>query len=72
MEKERGITITNVEREAAIEDIAWRLFKRRLGLSFNKELTPEEKKPIINDPSFQIYMDEAMKIYEKKTKSIVK
>jgi len=66
MEKERGIIITNVESEEAIEKIAWTFFTHKLGLSFKRELSPEEKKKVTDTPAFEYYREEAIKIYEKK------
>lgn len=71
MEKERGITIVNVEREAAIEDIAWKLFVNKLGLRFKKELSPEEKKRITDVPEFEYYREQAVKYYEKKQQALL-
>ncbi|MDA3779483.1 MAG: hypothetical protein PF487_04555 [Bacteroidales bacterium] len=65
MEKERGTTITNVEREQAIEKIAWNIFKRKLGVKFKRELTSEEKKKITDIPDYEYYREQAVKHYEK-------
>lgn len=66
MEKERGITIVNVEKEQAIRDIAWEYFQLKLGVRFKTTITAEDKKGIIEKEEFQYYIEEATKIYEKK------
>jgi len=69
MEKERGITIVNVEREEAIEKIAWQVFVNNFGFGFKRELTPEEKKKIL-DADGSYYRDLATKIWEKKQRAL--
>lgn len=49
-----------------IEDLAWKIFQRKTGISFIRELTPEEKKSVTDVESYQQYRDEAKKMYEKK------
>lgn len=71
MEKERGITIVNVEREQEIEKIAWNIFTTKLGIRLKRELTPEEKKKITDTPAFKYYHEEAVKHYEKKQKALL-
>jgi len=75
MEKERGITITNVEKEQAIADIAWEFFLQKTGLSFNSSFTEDDKKGITDVKEHGYYTDEATKIYErrliKKQKSLL-
>lgn len=63
MENERGIIITNVDE---IEAIAWQVFQDKLGLSFKRPLFPEEIKEITSKKEFQIYRDEAIKIYKER------
>ena len=66
MEKERGITITNVEREQAIENIAWEVFQRKTGLKFKDTFTSEDRKKVTEVEAYEYYREEATKIYEKK------
>jgi len=58
-------------KEKQIEDIAWQVFQTKLGLSFGRELTPEEKLNITEKPEFQQYRDIATKVYEKKQKALL-
>ena len=71
MEKERGITIVNVEREQEIEKIAWQVFQNKLRLKFKSELTPEQKKKITDVPEYDYYREKAIEIYEKKQKALL-
>ncbi len=52
-----------------VEALAWKLFQRRLGLRFKRELTAEQKKEITDVPEYQIYRDKAQKIFDKKEQS---
>lgn len=70
MKKEKTITITNVEREAAIEDVAWKFFVNKLGLRFKSELSLEEKKKITDAYEFEYYREQAIKYYEKKQQAL--
>lgn len=63
MEKERRITITNIDE---VEDIAWQIFQTKLGLTFKSSFTAEDKKGITDKPEYEYYREEAKKIYEKK------
>lgn len=65
MEKERGITIINVEKKSEIENLAWQVFLNKTGFRFIRELTPEEKKNIL-DVDGDYYRERAQKIWEKK------
>ena len=56
----------NEEKKLEIEKIAWQRFQTITGLRFKRELTPEEKKSVTDLPDFQIYRDEALKIYDQK------
>jgi len=55
-----------VERNQEIEKIAWEVFLRCTGLSFRRELTPEEKKKISDVPDYENYREQASKIWKKK------
>jgi hypothetical protein len=65
------IKLGSIERKNAIEEIAWQVFLNRLGLSFKRELTDEEKKSITDDESYEYYRQEAEKIYEKKQRAVL-
>jgi hypothetical protein len=56
-----------VERNKEIEKLAWQVFQDRLGLSFKRELTDEEKKSITEVSEYQQYVDIAIQIYNKRT-----
>lgn len=60
-----------MEKKQEIEKIAWQEFQNRLGLSFIRELTPDEKKRITDKPEFDYYREVATKIYEKKQKALL-
>lgn len=64
------INLGNVEHKNAIENIAWELFLRKLGISFKRELTPEEKLTITDVESYEYYREEALKIYNKKLRAV--
>ena len=57
-------------KKQEIEDIAWQVFQRKLGLRFKRELTPEEKLGITDTPEYQYYREEAQKIWEKKQRAL--
>lgn len=61
---------TTEKRKEEIEKIAWEVFLMKSGLSFKRELTPDEKKKISEVDSYQYYRQEAEKIYEKKQKAL--
>jgi len=63
MEKERGITITNVDE---VEAIAWQIFQTKLGLTFKSSFTLDDRKKITDKPEYEYYREEAKKIYEKR------
>jgi hypothetical protein len=54
-----------------IEDIAWQVFLNKSRLSFIRELTPEEKKMILDVEGNEYYREQAQKIYEKKQLSLL-
>jgi hypothetical protein len=54
------------ERTEEIEKLAWQVFQDRLGLSFKRELTEDEKKKITEVPDYQEYRDAATKLYEER------
>lgn len=56
----------NPEKIEAIEAIAWQVFQRNLGVSFKRELTPEEKLSITEVESYEYYREQAEKIWKKK------
>ena len=53
-------------KDIEIEKIAWERFLTCSGLRFKRELPPEEKKKITDNPYFQEYKDEALKIYDQR------
>jgi hypothetical protein len=55
-------------RNQEIEDLAWQVFQDKTGLSFRRELTPEEKKSVTEVESFGYYRDQATKLYEYREK----
>lgn len=63
MEKERGITITNVDE---VEAIAWQVFQDKLQLTFKSDLSLRDKRDITEKPEYQYYREEATKIYNKR------
>ena len=56
--------------EKKIEDIAWEVFQQKTGLRFTKELSPEQKLSITSVEDYQYYRDEAVKICEKRLRSL--
>lgn len=62
------------DKNQQIENLAWQIFQKRLGLTFKKNLTVEQKKSITDVPDYQQYRDEALKVYEhrqlKKEKAV--
>lgn len=58
------------EKDTAIEKIAWELFLRNTGFRFIRELSPEEKRKITDVESFEYYREKAVKVYEKKLRSL--
>jgi len=64
-------SFNELEKQNAIENIAWQIFLNHLRVSFKRELTPEEKKQITDKPEFEYYREKAVKIYEKKQKALL-
>jgi len=58
-------------RNLEVEKIAWQVFLNRTGLSFRRELTPDEKKQVTNVDSYEYYREQATKIYEKKQRAVL-
>jgi hypothetical protein len=54
-----------------IEKIAWQVFLSNTGLRFKRELTLEEKKSITDVDNYAFYRDQAVKIYEKRQRSLL-
>jgi len=59
------------DKKQIIEDIAWQVFVNKLGLTFKRELTPEEKLTISEKDDYNNYREQATKIYEKKQKALL-
>ena len=58
-------------RKQEIEDLAWKIFLNKLGISFKRELTAEEKSKITGDDEFyKHYRDIAEKFVEKRERAI--
>ncbi len=57
-----------VKHNEEVEKLAWQIFLDRLGLSFKRELTVEEKKQITDVPDYQQYRDAAEKLYTERLK----
>lgn len=58
------------EGRKVIEDLAWKIFKDDLKISFRRPLTDEEKEEIINSGrSYNHFRIKAIKIYEKRLKA---
>jgi hypothetical protein len=53
-------------RKVEVENLAWQIFKDRLGLSFKASLTDEEKKQITDVPEYQQFRNEAEKLYAER------
>lgn len=53
-----------------IENIAWQIFLNRSGISFRRELTPEERKSVTDVESYKYYREQATKLYEKKQNAL--
>lgn len=70
-EASRVINLGSIERKNAIEKIAWQVFLSRTGLSFKRELTPDEKKSITEVDSYEYYREQAVKIYEKRQRAVL-
>jgi len=74
MEKERGITIVNVEekgiREHEILELAIKIFKRNLGFSFKPDTKPEVIQKLVESEPFQNYIALATKEYDKRAKAL--
>jgi len=49
-----------------IENLAWQVFQDRLGISFKRPLTDDEKKSITDKKDYQRYRDEATRLYMKR------
>ena len=62
--------ITETKKMEEIEKIAWQEFQNILGITFKRELTPNEKKQITDKPEFDYYREVATEIYEKKQKAL--
>ena len=58
-------------KRSEIEKIAWQIFLSRLGLSFKRELTDEEKKEVTEVESYAYYRQEAEKVYAKKQRALL-
>jgi hypothetical protein len=65
------IHLRDIERKIEIEKIAWRIFLTRTGLSFIRELTPDEKKQITDVDSYTYYREQAEKVYIKKQRALL-
>jgi hypothetical protein len=63
--------IDKLKKIQEVEKIAWQIFLSRSGLSFKRELTPDEKKQITNVDSYAFYVEQAEKIYEKRQRAIL-
>ena len=59
-------------RKQKIEDLAWNIFQNKLGISFKRELTPEEKSKVTGDKSYEYYRDIAKKVFEKRERAAIK
>ena len=55
-------------KEKEMEDLAWKIFQKRLDISFRRPLTEDERNQIINsDPeNYERYRNEARKILSKR------
>lgn len=49
-----------------VEKLAWQIFLDKLGLSFKRELTAEEKRGITDNEDYQYYRESAKKLYDEK------
>lgn len=58
------------DRKEKIEEIAWNIFLNKSGISFIRELTPDERKSVTDEESFEYYRREAVKLYEKKQRAL--
>ena len=58
------------DKKQMIEDFAWEIFLMKSGLRFKRELTPEEKKSIIDKSIYKQYQEQAEKMYVKKIKAL--
>lgn len=58
------------DRKQEIEAIAWEVFLMKSGLSFKRELTPDEKKQVTDVEGYDYYRQEAVKIWEKKQRAL--
>jgi len=63
------LTVKNIEQE--IEKIAWQIFQTSIGITFRRELTPDEKRQITETESYEYYREKAIKVYEKRQKAII-
>jgi len=63
------------DRKLEIDKLAWQIFLDRLGLSFKRELTADEKRGITEKEQYQEYRDAAEKMYaerlRKKEKAVL-
>lgn len=64
-------SMEELKKFETIEKIAWQVFLNRLGLSFKRELTEEEKKSITDEESYEYYREQAKKIYEKRQRAVL-
>jgi len=62
------VGMSGTSKTAEIEKLAWQIFQDRLGLSFKRELTADEKKQITDVPEYQQYKDAAKKLYDERQK----
>lgn len=59
-------------KDKEINDLAWKIFKEKLGLRFTHELSVEQKKSITDEESYQYYIEEGEKLYNKRMASKAK
>lgn len=56
---------------AEIEKIAWQIFQSSIGITFRRELTPDEKKQVTDVESYAFYREKAQKVYEKRQRALM-
>ena len=58
--------IENNYHKTEIDNLAWQIFQDKLGISFKRPLTDDEKKSITDKKDYQRYRDEATRLYMKR------
>jgi hypothetical protein len=67
----KGFDYEKHDADVEIEKIAWQVFQTKLGITWRRILTAEEKLSITEKEEYQQYRDIAVGVWEKKQKALL-